>query len=1100
MNNMSVWLWLRRALPLLGLGAFGCGQVATPSDAAQVATSQEALVRSSQVWLPACGSGRCSNLKTGQNWFDTNSRERVWLADVTGLDAQGAVADLVAIAPSGDVTVATGSGTNFGTPLLKIAGSAFNSGYFSTTYRQRVWVTDVTGDGRADIVGIANDGTIKVQRSTGTGFAGLTSSPSPFAPEDGWFDPPGSANPDSSQRVWLIDVNGDNKKDFIGIGFAGDIWVSLANGTGFDAATGPVWSSFESADGWFSGAFRDRVWVADYIGSSEPDILGMAFNGDVYISEGKPGGGYWPTRLVANSGFDSTQTSTGTNWFDINYQSRIWATEDVSGDGKADIVGVAPPGKGDGDVWVLRSIPGGFSQKVWLYDSKFKTSQADNNWFSTAANPRLWLTDVTGDGRADLVGVNWAGQVWAAKADSAASTSGSTTKSFYFQPSLLVASSSIGDYFDPQFRSRVWPADVTGDGVKDLVAIAPSGVTQPDGTVTWTQVFPTRVTSTTSVGRSQLNGLPTILQARFSRRMNCTTMSPGALSVYQKIEPNAETLLTATAATQPSSPSFTCNFKRTFTSASGDVKIRRELDGLAVRDRWNQEVDGNGNGFRDNNADRSLRADYLYAGLTAGASKGIVPRPQDNEASRGFGAPCRDTPEPMARAIVLGNADKTVAFVELELIGVNPGRLRELITARTGIPGENILISATHAHSLPWTLNLYTAAGYDERTFDGRPFSQPAPIFYNYDGGGLYPWLQWIEDQAAEQVAAAYASMVPVQIGAGSMQYPSSKTIRPAGRNRWYRAQQNSRLCDSEHGVEKLDPTLGVIALKTMTGAPLALLMNYAEHPVLQKRCTSGDFPSFASDYVETVGGYPVGMYINGAGGDINPQPGDLDDPHPEVPTDPAVPHEYGQDLGAAAMIKVSEPNFFGSSQGMHIASVRDVHEFMGPSSCPGYCISSDPGFERAHGTPNSLELESTSLVVTNVNQQRVFAVASVPGELFIQGQIDLKAALGQNAFVFGYTNGYYGYFPDAQASQCAQDLSIEGDPNSCRLIESPVCGTDPPPRGANEPLCYQAYVCADAGGGRFQTAVFTDVPADGVIAGDRMIANAISRIQQMAP
>ncbi|MEP6652066.1 MAG: VCBS repeat-containing protein [Myxococcales bacterium] len=1102
----------RLLVKLACLSLVGCGQGTDPAQ--ESVRAAEALVRSSQVWLPGCGTGRCSGFKTSSNWFDSNTRDRIWLADVTGPDASGvSVADIVGIAADGSVTIANGSGTDFGTPMVKLARSVFTTaaGYFSNSYRQRVWVSDMTGDGRADLVGISDDGTIHLYASTGSGFAAPTASVSPFSRSGGFFDAMGSASQQSNTRVWLADVNGDGKQDFLGVGFTGDIWISTATGTGFAPAIGPISSSFDNAGGWFDGEIRDHVWVANFVAGSQVDILGIAPNGDVMVSEGTPGGGFKPSHWIAQSVFQRAPGVAGISWFDKGYRSRIWATSDVSGDGKADIVGIAPPGIGDGDVWVLRSTPAGFAQKVWLYDSNFKTGPAHDNWFSLQSQPRVWLSDISGDGRPDLVGVNPLGEVWAAKADSAAATApGSPTKNYFFQPSLMVAQSQVGSsaYFNPQYNQRIWLADVTGDKVNDIVAIAPPGTSQRDGSVIWTQVLPTKVKSISPLSRAQLTGAAVTLKVGFSRRVNCMTMTQSSLRVFQKMEPaTAETIRSPQTTIQPSAPSFTCNFTRSFVAAAtGDVKIRKEFEGLSARDRWNQEIDGNGNGFRDKTADQALRVDYLYGQLTAAASKAIVPLPAypnvPGRCSPSMPAGTTSTidcPSPMVRAIVLGNSDKVIVFVEIETVGVNPGRFRDLISARTGIPEENIFISATHAHGVPWTIALYSGPGFDDRSIDGRPFEVAVPDPYAYVP--LYPYLQWIEDRASEQVAQAFAKMVPVQIGAGSKQYPSSPDRRPAGVNRWYGAQQSSSLCDSANGVAKLDPTLGVIGLRTNDGQPLALIVNYAEHPVTlaPSYAMSTDFPGFMSKTLEDAG-YTVGMFINGAAGDIDP----LD----VFSSDPAIPWEDGVDFALAAMEVTATPNFFGPTTGMQIGAVRDVHEFTGPSSCATGigCITTDVNARRLAGAPSALELESTSLVVTRSTtpKQRVFALTSIPGELFIKGQLDLRAAVGANTFVFGYTNGYYGYLPDSQARQCAIDLSIPGDPFSCKNFALPMCpdpaappAPSPPPRDdRQEPLCYLAYTCSD-GASDYATAVYVSAGGNGLpTAGESMISTAAARLQ----
>ena len=131
---------------------------------------------------------------------------------------------------------------------------------------------------------------------------------------------------------------------------------------------------------------------------------------------------------------------------------------------------------------------------------------------------------------------------------------------------------------------------------------------------------------------------------------------------------------------------------------------------------------------------------------------------------------------------------------------------------------------------------------------------------------------------------------------------------------------------------------------------------------------------------------------------------------------------------------------------------------------------------------------------------KRVLALTAIPGELFVQGQIDLRSGVGANTFVFGYTNGYYGYLPDSQARKCAADLSVPGDPNSCETLTSNVCPATPNSQlvSSGEPLCYIGFMCAKPGVD-YATAVYTGAGPDGVAStGEAMVATGVTRLQSM--
>src|SRR3954453_3177236 len=57
-----------------------------------------------------------------------------------------------------------------------------------------------------------------------------------------------------------------------------------------------------------------------------------------------------------------------------------------------------------------------------------------------------------------------------------------------------------------------------------------------------------------------------------------------------------------------------------------------------------------------------------------------------------------------AKAIVISSGGERVALVACDLIGIPPGVVEEaraLIQQATGIPGVNVMISATHSHTGP---------------------------------------------------------------------------------------------------------------------------------------------------------------------------------------------------------------------------------------------------------------------------------------------------------------------------------------------------------------------------------------------------------------
>src|SRR3954452_18765632 len=72
-----------------------------------------------------------------------------------------------------------------------------------------------------------------------------------------------------------------------------------------------------------------------------------------------------------------------------------------------------------------------------------------------------------------------------------------------------------------------------------------------------------------------------------------------------------------------------------------------------------------------------------------------------------------------AKAIVIASGDQRVALVACDLVGIPPAIIeeaRDIIRSATGIPGGNVMISATHSHTGP----LIPGGGAREGAYGGQ--------------------------------------------------------------------------------------------------------------------------------------------------------------------------------------------------------------------------------------------------------------------------------------------------------------------------------------------------------------------------------------------
>jgi hypothetical protein len=239
-------------------------------------------------------------------------------------------------------------------------------------------VADVSGDGKADVVGFTGNGVL-VGVSSGQGFAAPKLWLNNFGSDQGWT----VAN---HTRV-VGDVNGDGKADIVGFTGHG-VLVGLSRGDRFDPPA--LWTGhFSGEHGWKTG--RDVRTVADVNGDGKADFIGFNQEGvQVSLSTGSAVGlpFSWSASFANGQGYDQ----------------RLMA--DVNGDGKADAVGIK-----DGVVDVAFSDGKTFgAPEVWLRGLGREVA-----W--TPRRHPVALADATGRGRASLVAFGTRGvavETWSA--------------------------------------------------------------------------------------------------------------------------------------------------------------------------------------------------------------------------------------------------------------------------------------------------------------------------------------------------------------------------------------------------------------------------------------------------------------------------------------------------------------------------------------------------------------------------------------------------------------------------------------------------------------------------------------------------------------
>jgi neutral ceramidase len=348
--------------------------------------------------------------------------------------------------------------------------------------------------------------------------------------------------------------------------------------------------------------------------------------------------------------------------------------------------------------------------------------------------------------------------------------------------------------------------------------------------------------------------------------------------------------------------------------------------------------------------------------------------------------PATGTLDPLyARVLVLDDGRQAVALVTLDL-GRSFGQpqmnfVRERVRQMHDV--NEVMFIASHTHSGPVI----------DEDYDQVP-----------------EWEQRALDKIVQAIGTARGRMTEARLGVGYGQ-------AILGHNRRY-IQSDGRVKmlwrnSTGQPTGLIDPSVGVIRVDDKQGNPLAILVNYACHPVVfgpDNLRYSADYPGAMARLVEASwNDQPVCFFLQGAPGDINP----LLDKTPLAENADAEMRQVGEELGReVARVSRSiqtetpaKPELAYLSEELHFKN-RWSQESLRSAIISAYGPNPAKRYFRYLNDPIAAPV---STLVIN----RQIALVGLPGEPFVALQLLLKQRSPLAAtFLCGYTNGYIGYFP----------------------------------------------------------------------------------------
>lgn len=373
-----------------------------------------------------------------------------------------------------------------------------------------------------------------------------------------------------------------------------------------------------------------------------------------------------------------------------------------------------------------------------------------------------------------------------------------------------------------------------------------------------------------------------------------------------------------------------------------------------------------------------------------------------------------------AKALAVQQGDERGAIVICDLVGVpidatRPAR--EKAATQTGIPVENILISATHSHTGP----AYFGARF-------AYFKELANAEYGTDPHEETSYLEVLRGSLVRAIVQAEANRVPVAIRAGTTVQEGlafNRRFHMAGGGvRFNPGKLNS---DIVRPAGPTDPSVPVILFRPLDGnSPPTLLTSFAMHlDTVGGTEYAADYPYYMEKVLHEKHEDLRFLFAIGTAGDIN---------HIDVSTKtPQKGHEEAQRIGDALGAAVSEtidglPSVTGPSFAVRTESVTLPLQQYSEEEVTYATAHRDqivdgkvPFLERVRLYKIvDLEMRGGDTITVDVQAFRLgpdVAIVGLPGEIFVELGLAIKEASPfKTTLIVTLANDYAGYVPTRKA------------------------------------------------------------------------------------
>lgn len=350
-----------------------------------------------------------------------------------------------------------------------------------------------------------------------------------------------------------------------------------------------------------------------------------------------------------------------------------------------------------------------------------------------------------------------------------------------------------------------------------------------------------------------------------------------------------------------------------------------------------------------------------------------------------------------ARAAVFESEGSRIGFIQLDTLCVrwsDVADMRARIGRQYSLPGENVMVAATHNHAGPAVANI----GDVKRE-------------------GAY--LQTMVEKIVAMFGEALERLQPAEIGFASVfEWGLSHNRRVVMRDGTVRTHGTFKDPNALYLEGPLDPEVAVVAARGAGGDLLGMLVNFACHPTHHGGDTtiSAGFPGVLAAEMKRRG-CPVTLFLNGACGNLahtDPRSIEREKTQEEIgfalakdAEDALAGMKFGAECAVGSRTKTIQLRFRRVTDEEVRGTAKGAQRFVDPAIYDR-CI---PGLveqiRRHHAQPAEVQ----------VIQLGECAFVGLPAEYFVQNGLKIKeGSHPRHALVVSCANGMVGYVPHKQA------------------------------------------------------------------------------------